>query len=399
MIPSLLDTDLYKLTMQQAVRVQAPSATARYELIDRKRILRPGDTFMRMVRERIRDMECIALSPVEKNWLFQTGWFSDSYLDALAAYRFDSGEVDLQRDEEGCLRVKVEGPWQRTILWEVPLLAILSQTWYETQDTDWRPDLQSWYWRCLEKGRALLDAGCAFSDFGTRRRRGLSVQQHMLVAMQDAASTHARQHGSSSFSGTSNLHFARLMDLKPVGTVAHEWAMAYAVLHDYASADRHALRDWLQVYPEQMTIALTDTFTTDFFLTHFDRDLAESYNGVRQDSGDPHAFIDKMLAHYQRLGIDPSYKVFVFSDGLDPDKAISIQKYLAGRAQSSFGIGTNLTNDFPGSETLDIVIKLTGLNGKDTAKTSDEPEKATGPEAAVEQAREVIRGRLGPDAA
>jgi len=389
MIPSLLDTDLYKLTMQRAVRLKAPQAMARYEYINRGRRARVGDDFMRLARQRIHDLETLSLAPDERTWLAETGWFDEAYLDFLQDYRFDTNEVSIGRSQTGNLELIVEGPWQRTILWEVPLLALLSQTWYETEDTGWNPELD-WYMRHSQaKGRKLIEAGCAFSDFGTRRRRSPAAQQAMLLGMQ-AAADEMGDDAPGAFAGTSSLYFARQMDLKPVGTVAHEWTMGYSALHGVAEADRRAMEDWLDVYPEQFKIALSDTYTTDHFLANFDQHLAREFAGVRHDSGDPEAFVEKVLRHYADAGIDAREKTLVFSDGLDEQKAAAIERTVSGRAKTAYGIGTYLTNDFPAGDTLDIVIKLTGLNGKHVAKISDEPDKATGEPEAVRSAKEAI---------
>jgi nicotinate phosphoribosyltransferase len=389
MIPSLLDTDLYKLTMQQAVRVKAPRARARYEYINRGRSTQVGDGFLRLAKQRIHDLATLSLAPEERKWLARTGWFGEDYLEYLETYRFDPAEVSLERDSAGNLSLVVEGPWQSTILWEVPLLALLSQTWYETEDTAWNPDLRWYFEHSRKKGRKLIEAGCAFSDFGTRRRRSLSAQQAMLLGMQSAAGD-AGEKAAGSFAGTSNLHFARQMDLTPIGTVAHEWTMGCAALYGVAQADRRAMEDWLDVYPDEFKIALSDTYTTDHFLKNFDQRLAQEFAGVRHDSGNPEVFIEKVLERYADLGIDARQKTLVFSDGLDEDNAAKIEQAVANRANTAYGIGTYLTNDFPHGEALDIVIKLTSLNGHNIAKISDEPDKATGEPEAVREARQAI---------
>lgn len=394
MIPSLLDNDLYKFTMQRAVREAAPGHRARYELINRgARRARPGGPFMSLLRQRVDDLSGLALSPDERDWLAETGWFDDDHLSFLAAYRFDPGEVTLGADDEGELVLTVEGPWETTILWEVPLLALICQTWHETQGSSWRPDLGDLFERSFRKGVRLIEGGCRFSDFGTRRRRGLSAQQAALLALKTAARRPASGHAAL-FMGTSNLHFARLLGLQPVGTIAHEWIMAHAVIEGVENANAVAFRRWLDVFPEKPAIALSDTFTTDAFLKSFSHDLAARFDGVRQDSGEPEAFIEKLLAHYQDAGIDPTEKTLVFSDGLDADRAVAIREHLGGRARAAFGIGTNLTNDFPDEEHLDVVIKMTGLDGRDSAKLSDDPGKETGPDPAVREARRKIERHL-----
>ena len=387
-IPSLLDNDFYKFTMQQAIHSAAARRTARYLFVDRRGGLPADDLMLGLIRSRVGMLSKLALSAAEADWLARLGWFSDDYIAYLRDYRFDPGEVRIGRDSGGFLHVEVNGAWCRSILWEVPLLAIINQTWFETNAHGWSPDLRDYHRRSASKGRALARAGCVFSDFGSRRRRNAAAQEVMLLAMRDDVAI------GDAFAGTSNLHFARCLGLKPIGTVAHEWTMAFSAINSVASADRQALREWRAIYPGQPKIALADTYGLDLFLANFDAQLAADYDGVRHDSGDPRVFTDRVLEHYRRCGVDPRAKTLVFSDSLDENQASAINRHVNQRARTAFGIGTRLTNDFPDGETLDIVIKLDQLDGQEVAKLGEGNAKATGSQSAVENARREVAHAL-----
>ncbi|KAJ2663165.1 nicotinate phosphoribosyltransferase [Coemansia sp. RSA 1200] len=237
---------------------------------------------------------------------------------------------------------------------------------------------------------ALVSSGCRFAEFGTRRRRDFTTQDIVMSALLEVSSEFPGY-----LSGTSNVYMARKYGIPPVGTVAHEWIMGVAALEDtYENANRLAMQKWLATFNGDLGIALTDTFGTRAFLANFDYSLASVYDGVRHDSGDPIKFIEAISDHYKSLGIDPSTKVVVFSDGLNPESAIHIKKSCEWYATNcSFGIGTNFTNDFncasdqsQKSKAVNIVIKLFKCNDKPCIKLSDSPTKHSGDPAEVERA-------------
>jgi nicotinate phosphoribosyltransferase len=388
-IRSILDTDLYKLTMQQAVWRLYPEAIVEYEFIERNRCSRFTKDCLEAIRREISAMADLSLARDEREWLAGTGWFSDNYLDWLSAYRFEPDQIDL-RLEGDRLRLRVRGPWATSILWEVPLLAIISECYFALVETDWSSDSATYRQFTRKKGEGLVKAGCQYVDFGTRRRRSLQLHRATVEGLLEANGS-----GPGKLVGTSNLMLAREFDLKPVGTVAHEWIMAIGSDKGIRSANRISMEKWLEVYDGPGAIALTDTFTIDLFLKDFNEKLARSIGGVRQDSGDPLAFIERFVAHYRNLGIDPREKRFVFSDGLNVEKAARIQSAAEGKCQPSFGIGTFLTNDFPKCPALDIVIKLTRFNGRPAVKTGDDTDKATGEKEAIQRTKDLIFKHTG----
>lgn len=332
------------------------------------------------LRQLVDAMALIRLTHSERAYLGELGYFDDHYLSWLSRYRFDPSEVTLTRDAGGVLHCEIEGPWERTILWETPLLALISEVAHESNDDG--ADLADFRRRSNEKGERLAQLGAQFVDFGTRRRRSFEAQRTALTGMVQTA-------GNAGFKGTSNLYFAQLLNLPVSGTIAHEWIMAHAGLYNVVEADSRALENWMAVYGPEKTVALTDTYTLNHFLRNLNADTAEVIKGFRHDSGDPFDFTDKVVSHLRRQGIDPREKVLVFSDGITVARAEEILNYVGGRAGVSFGIGTNLTNDFR-EPPFDIVIKMTSFDGSPAVKLTDEPGKAVGSPEAVEQVRDEI---------
>lgn len=373
MIQSILDNDLYKFSMQQAVHMLYPRAQAHYEFINRGLTPFP-DGFALKVKDEIEKMADLKLSLDQKTFLEKTCYFlTPVYLDYLASYTYDPGEVIIKQNKD-ILILKITGPWYRTILWEVPLMAIISEIFFKM--THQKPVLdKKRQMNNMEKARVLGANGVKFADFGTRRR--FSAENHEAL-IRDLLN--CKNH---TLIGTSNVHFARKFKIKPIGTLAHEWFMFHAVLHGYQMANPSAQDAWVTVFHGDLGIALTDTYTTNVFLATFDTFDAKLFDGVRQDSGDPFVFTDKIIKHYERLHIDPSTKTIVFSDGLDVEKAVKIHHYCKGRVRDAYGIGTNLTNDVRVTP-LNMVIKLTKCRAsldrpwRHTVKLSDDRSKRTG---------------------
>lgn len=381
MIRSVLDNDLYKFTMQQAVLDLYPEVRATYEFINRRPSDRFNAEFLGPLAGAVEQLSRLQLQEEERSFLRrQCPYLKPAYLDYLKNYRYDPAEVDLRLDDQHGLSMVIDGPWHRTILWEVPLLALVSELYGKHVDTNWTPDGQ--LEKIAAKGSMLERAGCAFADFGTRRRRDHATQDLIVGALRD----------NPGFVGTSNVHLAHVHDLRPIGTMAHEWIMAHSVLCGLRHANRFALDAWCRVYNARLGIALTDTYTTKAFFDDFDTFYARLYDGVRQDSGSPFEFTDRAVEHYRKLRIDPTTKTIVFSDGLTPELAVRLHRHCAGRIRCSFGIGTNLTNDFEGNRALNIVIKLKGVNGIPVVKLTDDPAKATGRPDALRVARWTFLG-------
>lgn len=383
-ITSILDTDLYKLTMQQAVIAQFPFEIARYELIIRTKRKFP-DNFAVLLKEEIESMRDLALTTDELQFLKETCYFlKPPYLDFLKGYQFDPNELSIdQRDNT--ITVIVEGYWYRTILWEVPLMALISELYFKLTKQQPLPvnELDRINRTKFER---LERIGARFSDFGTRRRFSFENHDRVVAA--------CRKYAPTCFSGTSNPHLAMKYKCKAFGTQAHEWYMGISARYGYIQANSVGMEKWVDVYQGDLGVALTDTFTTDIFFNDFSTKFAKLFDGIRQDSGDPITFARKAIHHYEKLRINPMSKIIVFSDSLNVDRVEQINNFCNGKIGATYGIGTHLTNDV-GVKPLNMVIKLTAIKVGEswvpTVKLSDDCGKNTGPEENVAICKKILR--------
>lgn len=378
---SLLDNDLYKFSMQRAVLDRFPGVPVVYKFINRNPENKFTPQMVSEIQHEIDAMTTVGLTVGESDHLKAAcPYLGVQYIEWLAGFAFDPDQVTVELID-GQLDITVRGPWEQTILWEVPILAIVSEVYFSQGDVNNPFSYSEYANRCADKGRRLSEAGVEFADFGTRRRRSYAIQNICVSAL-------ALDNPSTKCVGTSNVLLAsQYQGMKPIGTMAHEWIMGVSALEGLRHANRHALRHWAEVYKGSLGIALTDTFGSDAFWADFDGELARLYDGVRQDSGNPYRFADRAVAHYKKLGIDPAHKTIVFSDGLTVDDAIDIHRYCNGVIRASFGIGTHFTNDVPGSKALNIVMKMVECDGVPVVKLSDVPTKATGDKDALRVAK------------
>lgn len=378
-IRSFLDNDWYQFTMGQLVFHKFPMARARYTFINRNHTKFPFG-FCQELKAQINCMQKLALSSSESDWLSKFPYLKPDYINFLLQYKFNPSEVEVfENDNE--LEIYIDGQWCRSILWQIPLLSIVSELYYKI--LKFKP-LNDWH-HIQEKAIKLEKAGVNYIDFGTRRRFSYSQQRIVNITMSDY----------KTFLGTSNPHFAKMYELNPIGTYAHELPMAMSVgFGGTKFANYFTLYNWVNEYQDYLKIALSDTYTTDVFLKEaFNGHFAKEFDGIRQDSGNPFKFTDKVIAHYHKLNIDPLTKMIVFSDSLDVNKAVELNEYCKGKIRCQFGIGTNLTNDC-GYTPLNIVIKLSQINfGNgwiDVVKLSDDVGKNTGKVGAVKRAKEDL---------
>lgn len=386
MLTSLLDNDFYKITMQNAVIKRFPYAHARYAFINRGEHAFP-EGFGEALRGEVDRMVALCLTEEEKRYLETTCPYLDpTYLDFLAGFRYDPREVTIEQ-QGGELSVVIEGPWYRTILWEVPLMALISELWYRLRGVAVSEEDEALIeQRTREKIELYRQHGLKIAEFGTRRRFSFAVHDRVVEAL--------RHYGGEAFSGTSNVLLAMRHGVKPIGTHAHEWFMFHGARFGFKMANSLALEHWVDVYRGDLGIALTDTFTTRAFFESFDKKFAKLFDGVRHDSGDPIEFADATIAHYRRLGIDPLSKTIIFSDALTPEKVERIRAFCQGRIGMAFGIGTNFTNDI-GVAPMNMVIKMVearpeGQGWLPVVKLSDVPTKNTGDPEMIALAKKVL---------
>jgi nicotinate phosphoribosyltransferase len=368
-LTTLLDTDAYKLHMQQAVyhRYYDVPVTAEFRCRGDELLGQYADE----IRAQIDMLPSLALSDDEYNYLSGLPFFETDYLNWLRQFRFNPSQVHV-RNDNGRLTIQISGPWREVILWEVPLLALISEVVHRhrTPQMGVEQAVAHLQHKLVDFRQQVGDLDMSrfqLMDFGTRRRYSKGVQEAIVSTLKAEFPW---------LVGTSNYDLARRLQLNPVGTQAHEWFQAHQQISPVlANSQRAALQSWLDEYDDQLGIALTDCITMDAFLRDFGLGFANRYQGLRHDSGDPVEWGEKAIAHYQRLGIDPKSKTLVFSDNLNLDKALALYRHFGQRANVVFGIGTRLTCDIPGVTPLNIVIKLVSCNGKPVAKLSDSPGK------------------------
>ena len=370
--------------MQFGVTKLYPDVMARYKFINRGEHEFP-DGFAEELQNELNAMASLALTKDEKEF-FSTNcpYLSPAYLDFLQGYRYDPAEVKISQNGSD-VEVLVEGYWYRTILWEVPILCLISEIFYKLTNAQ-RISNGEITKRTSDKVDLYNRLGVTVAEFGTRRRHSYEVHDIVMKELTN--------HKGKSFVGTSNVHFAHKYGVKPIGTHAHEWFMFHGARYGFKIANSISLDRWVKVYYGDLGIALTDTYTSDIFFGQFDKKLSKLFDGVRHDSGDPIEFGEKTIAHYEKMGINPLFKTIIFSDGLNSEKVEVITKAFKDRIGLSFGIGTNLTND-TNLRPMNIVMKLTEISSIDikwtgVVKLSDEKNKHTGTPRMIALAKEML---------
>ena len=343
-IHDFLDNDLYKFTAMNAIQKKFPDSEVVYRFVNRGNTSFPPG-FADALKKEVEAMAGVVLSKENEKFMRAKCYYFDSvFFDLLKGFRFNPAEVKVSQ-EGGKLDVEIRGLWYRTVLWEVPLMAMISELYFRMTGQVAR-DLER---NATEKARAFADIKAEISEFGTRRRYSFDVQDRVIGIL--------KENMKGLLNGTSNVYFAMKYDLIPMGTHPHEWFMYHGAHYGYRSANALALANWVDVYDGHLGIALTDTYTTDNFFSSFDTQYAKLFDGLRWDSGDPYVFTEKALKHYREKRIDPRTKTVVYSDALDLEGVENIRSFVNGRLHDVYGIGTFLSNDV-GVKPLNMVIKM-----------------------------------------
>ena len=348
-IQSVLDTDLYKFTTSYAYSKLYPRAYGQFRFIDRGKTTYPQG-FAEELKKEIKEMSKLALTKDEASFLYrELPYLPPTYIDFVRGFRFDPEEVKVEQDAEGHLSIIAEGLLYRVTLWETPILALVSELYYKILGA--QPDMEYTERTIISKARKLAEHGITFSMFGMRRR--------FSAAIEDRVTELLKEHAAGYLFGTSNVYYAYKHGLRVSGTHPHEWIQFHGAMFGYKMANYMAMEDWINVYDGDLGTVLTDTYTTDVFMRNFSKKHAMLFTSLRHDSGDPLQFTEKVIARYRELRVDPTIKYIIFSDGLDPERAIEIANYCKGRIGASFGIGTNFSNDVGnGVRPMNIVMKL-----------------------------------------
>lgn len=387
LITHFTDDDLYKFTMCCAVIDNFPRALVKYRFIDRSGTTYPLG-FDSELKQQIAGLESLVITDDEIDFMRRRcPYLPDWFYSYLKGFRYDRRLVTVAMDCEGHLSVEFEGRWCDTILLEVKVLAIISELYYVMTGKSSSFDYEDYFIRASQKARRLIEGGCVYSDFGTRRRASLQAQDTAIAAMKECSATIA---GPGRFIGTSNVYMAMKYDLTPVGTMAHELICAIAGMFGPQMANHLAMKAWSHTYRGALGTYLYDTYGWRIFSLNFSEDFANMFKGLRVDSGDNFEQLDLIVDKYRSLNIDPASKQVVFSNGLDVDSAILIRQYAVGKCIPSFGIGTHFTNDFQGVKPMNIVIKLVAVKITEswpfyspTCKLSEDKGKYSGDEATI----------------
>lgn len=370
-VTSLLDTDLYKFTMMQVVLHQFPGASVQYKFKCRNpgMVLAP---FVDEVRRDIRALCGLRFTDAELAYLRTLRFIKSDFVDFLGLFQLNEKYIQVTALPTGEIDITIEGPWLHTILFEIPVLAIVNEVYF--RNTQRVPDVQEGRRRLAHKmGQLQVPdlAALKIADYGTRRRFSRAWHEEVLRVLADKLGTGPQ----GQFAGTSNVHYAHLLGLTPLGTMAHEYLQACQALGPrLRDSQVFAFESWAREYRGDLGIALSDVYGLNAFLRDYDLYFCKLFDGARHDSGDPFVWGERMLAHYAHNRVDPLTKTLIFSDSLTVSRTIDLYQRFRGRCQLAFGIGTHLTNDL-GYEPLQIVIKMTRCNGQPVAKLSDTPGK------------------------
>ncbi|MDR3213732.1 MAG: nicotinate phosphoribosyltransferase [Azoarcus sp.] len=376
-VQSLLETDLYKFTMWQALLHSHPGIQAEYAFVCRNAPAFPLADLKVQVEAELDRLCALTFTLEELDYLRSLRFIKSDFVDFLSVFRFQRRFITVKTEGE-TLQITAKGPIVHVMGFEIFVLYIVNELYFRCLG-DTEATLAEARRRLHAKIALIVEAetedlrgpgpfsGFIFSDFGVRRRYSGPWHEEVLRTLAEKLPHH--------FTGTSDVYLAKKTGITPIGTMAHEYLQAYQAvgvrLRDFQKA---ALEGWVQEYRGDLGIALTDVVGMDAFLRDFDLYFAKLFDGLRHDSGDPVQWGEKAIAHYRELRIDPLTKQLIFSDGLDIPRAIALHRHFKGRIRTAYGIGTNLTNDTP-KKALNIVMKLVACNGQPVAKLSDSPGK------------------------
>ncbi|MCQ2142687.1 MAG: nicotinate phosphoribosyltransferase [Bacteroidales bacterium] len=355
-ITHFTDNDLYTFTCQYYILETYPRAEVEYTFYDRNHEVFPKG-FAELLQEQVNGMRDVVITDEEvefmkKKCIFLPIW----YFTFLRGYRFNPKEVTINQDEEGYLSISVKGKWFSTIMWEMPLLSTISELIHELRGDFKEYDLALETKRAEEKTVEILSNGLVLGDMGTRRRFSFDHQEMVIRTMKEVSQ---RGGWSGKFTGTSNVWLAMKYDLVPLGTMSHQLISFEENVSGLFECNFNVMKKFSDVYDGDNGIYLYDCFGDKVFFSNLSKRMAMMYKGLRVDSGNEEEQTEKIIAKYKALGIDPTTKQVVFSNGLNIERAVEIHKYCAGRVQDSYGVGTFLTCDVTGCEPMNIVIKLT----------------------------------------
>lgn len=375
-IQHFTDNDLYKFSVMHAIQKLYPRSYVRYKFTNRGKTQFP-EGFAERLKDEVADMATLRMTKKEKKYIERKCYFFDPvFIDFLEGYQYNPDELTIIQNG-GDLDITIEGYWYRTVLWEVPLMALISELYFQMmeQSPQYIEEVAK------EKAIGLAELKADYSDFGTRRRFSFDVHDKVVATL--------KANSGEYFKGTSNVYLAMKYNTTPIGTMPHEWFMYHGALFGYRAANIKALEAWVEVFQGSLGITLTDTYTTDSFFESFSLKQVKLFDGVRCDSGDVLEFTEKAIQFYNENRVDPASKTIVYSDSLNLNEVKRIKEHVAGRIHDTYGIGTYFTNDV-GVKPLNMVIKLSEVKPNPKAeflhavKLSDVMGKNTGNKREIE---------------
>ena len=364
-IQHFTDNDAYTFSCQYYVLQKYPRAEVEYTFFDRNKRVYPKG-FDQLVKEQIALMPNVVITEEEIHFMEEKMYYLPKwFFTFLRGYRFNPSEVSVSQDEEGHLAISIRGKWYSTIMWEMPILTIISELMHILLGDIERYDAQREEQRAREKAVEILSNGLVLSDMGTRRR--LSFAHHDMVVRvlkevyQEKGTTDANgfHAWTGRLVGTSNVYFAMKHQLTPIGTMSHQIIEFEENVSGVFECNFNVMRKFSDVYDGDNGIYLYDCFGDKVFFNNLSKRMAMMFTGLRVDSGVEEDQVEKIISKYKQLGINPQTKQVVFSNGLNIKRAIEIHKYVDGRMQDSYGIGTFLTCDVENANAMNIVVKLT----------------------------------------
>lgn len=383
-IRSMIENDLYKFSMSHYYQVNYPNSWGTFAFHDRNNT-EYTEEFVEILKNEFKKLDKLFLQKDEFDWCVKNiPYIPQYYWEWLSGFRYNSYNIKTWIDGDKHLHIEVSDLMYRVTFYEIPILAIVSETYHKYNGDEYLTFDEvndAMMDGMIEKTKIAENHNIFFADFGLRRRFSVFSEDVVVKFMAKHCKT---------FVGTSNVYLAKLLNIKAIGTQAHECFMMNAAITSPKEANFHVMENWVNTYDGALGTVLTDTYTVDVFLRNFSMKLAKLYDGVRHDSGDPYIFIDKIIDKYKSYGIDPMSKTIVFSDGLDFPTAAKIKEYCVGKIKASFGIGTNLTCDIPNIKAMNIVMKLKECRVNDRqpiygcVKLSDVTGKAIGKKEDIE---------------
>ena len=355
------DNDLYTFTCMYYILQKYPRAEVKYQFFDRNKTKYPKG-FDALIREQLQHMQEVVITEEEMKFMSQTFpflpyWFINVF---LRGYRFNPNELTIAQDEEGYLSIEIQGRWWSTIMWEMPILATISELMHTLNGDNNIYNAEHEYEKSYQKGRAIWENGLTLGDMGTRRRFSFAHQERVIDALiasyRDVVKETEGKCGK--FTGTSNVYFAMKKGIPCLGTMSHQCISFEEVVSGVIECNYNVMNKWSEVYDGNVGIFLYDCFGDDVFFNNLSKRMAMTFSGLRIDSGVEEEQVDKIVAKYKQLGIDPMTKQAVFSNGLNIERAIEIHRYCQGKITDSYGVGTFLTCDITDCKPMNIVVKL-----------------------------------------